>query len=134
MEKIAAQQRRYASCQQLMVAPMARILRRNNLPFASEHTMTAALLALWTLVLFATSCHTLASAEPGGAPSRIGNIYGGFDHQPTQSEVQDRERAAGVGADTTQQQRNAATVDRLYEQLLGKLPADPSMGQAARTH
>jgi len=95
--------------------------------------MTAALLARWTLMLFAMSGHTLASAEPGGPPSRIGNIYGGLDHQPTQSEVQDREQAAGVGADTSQQQRNAATVDRLYEQLLGKLPADPTMGQASRT-
>jgi hypothetical protein len=73
----------------------------------------------------------MASAESGGPPERIGSIYGGLDHQPTQSEVQDRERAAGVGASMAQQQRNAATVDRLYQQLLGRRLADPAMGQAS---
>jgi hypothetical protein len=117
--------------QQLMVASMAYVLRRSILPFGSEPAAKVALLALWMLMFFAVSCLTLASAEQGEPPARIGNIYGGLDHQPTQSEVQDRERAAGVGANTVQQQRNAATVDQLYEQLLGRLPADPAMGQAS---
>lgn len=111
---------------------MAYVLRRSILAFGSEPAAAAALLALWTFMFFAVSCRTLASAEPGGPPVRIDNIYGGLDHQPTQSEVQDRERAAGLGASTTQQQRNAATVDKLYEQLLGRPPGDPVMGQAAR--
>jgi hypothetical protein len=121
----------HISGQQLMVASMAYVLRRCLLPFGSEPAATMALLVLWTLMFFAASCRTLASAEPGGPPVRIGNIYGGLDHQPTQSEVQDRERAAGVGANTTQQERNAATVDKLYEQLLGRRPANPAMGQAS---
>jgi len=110
---------------------MAYVLRRSILQFDSEPAATVALLALWLLMFFAVSCRTLANAEQGGPPARIDNIYGGLDHQPTQSEVQDRERAAGVGANTAQQQRNAATVDQLYEQLLGRLPADPATGQAA---
>jgi hypothetical protein len=110
---------------------MAYVLRRSILPFGSEPAATAALVALWTLMFFVVSCRTLASAEPGGPPVRIDNIYGGLDHQPTQSEVQDRERASGLGLSTAQQQRNAATVDKLYEQLLGKLPGDPAMGQAS---
>jgi hypothetical protein len=110
---------------------MARRLRRSVLPFGCESTATAALFVLCTLMFFAVSCCSLASAESGGPPARIGNIYGGLDHQPTQSDVQDRERAAGVGANTAQQQRNAATVDQLYEQLLGRLPDDPAMGQAS---
>jgi hypothetical protein len=111
---------------------MAYVLRRSILPYGSEPGTTVALLALWTLMFFAVSCGTLASAEPGGPPVRIDNVYGGLDHQPTQSEVQDRERAAGVGANTAQQQRNAATVDQLYEQLLSRPPGDPATGQASR--
>jgi hypothetical protein len=121
----------HISDQQFMVASMAYVLRRSISPFGSEPAATAALLALWTLMFFAVSCRTLASAEPGGPPVRIDNIYGGLDHQPTQSEVQDRERASGLGLSTAQQQRNAATVDKLYEQLLGRRPADPAMGQAS---
>jgi len=110
---------------------MAYVLRRSILPIQSEPAATVALLVLWTLIFFAVSCHTLASAEPGGPPVRIDNIYGGLDHQPTQSEVQARERASGLGLSTAQQQRNAATVDKLYEQLLGKPPGNPAMGQAS---
>jgi hypothetical protein len=110
---------------------MVYVLRRSVLPFDSEPAATVALLALWALMFFAVSCRTLASAEPGGPPVRIDNIYGGLDHQPTQSEVQDRERASGLGLSAAQQQRNAATVDQLYEQLLGRLPGDPAMGQAS---
>ena len=117
-----------------MVASMAYVQSRSISSFGSEPAVTAALLALWTLMFFAVSCHTLASAEQGGPPVRIDNIYGGLDHQPTQSEVQDRERAAGLGLSTAQQQRNAVTVDKLYEQLLGRSPGDPAMGQAARMH
>jgi hypothetical protein len=121
----------HISDQHFLVASMAYVLRRSISPFGSEPAATAALLALWTLMFFAVSCRTLASAEPGGPPVRIDNIYGGLDHQPTQSEVQDRERASGLGLSTAQQQRNAATVDKLYEQLLGRRPADPAMGQAS---
>jgi hypothetical protein len=116
------------------MAAMACGQPRRTISIGSDVTVMTAMLVLWTLIFFAVSCSTLASAEPGGPPDRIGNIYGGFDHQPTQSQVQDRERAAGVGLDTAQQQRNAATVDRLYEQLLGRVPADPTMGPATRTH
>jgi hypothetical protein len=121
----------HISRQQFMVASMVYVLRRSVLPFDSEPAATVALLALWALMFFAVSCRTLASAEPGGPPVRIDNIYGGLDHQPTQSEVQDRERASGLGLSAAQQQRNAATVDQLYEQLLGRLPGDPAMGQAS---
>ena len=121
----------YIFGQQFLVASMTHVLRRSVSPFLSEPAVTAALLALWVLMFFAVSCRTLESAEPGGPPVRIDNIYGGLDHQPTQSEVQDRERASGLGLSTAQQQRNAATVDKLYEQLLGKLPGDPAMGQAS---
>lgn len=34
--------------------------------------------------------------DNGSPPARIGNIWGGFNHQPTVSEVQNREKAAGI--------------------------------------
>lgn len=131
MEKIAPANRAHMPGQQLLVASMVYLLRRGISQVDSEQIVTVALLVLWTLMFFAMSCRTLASAEVGGPPVRIDNIYGGLDHQPTQSEVQDRERDAGVGLNTTQQQRNAATVDRLYEQLLGRAPANHAAGEAA---
>jgi hypothetical protein len=120
------------SGEEFLVASMARMKSQSISSSDSDRVADVALLVLWTLIFFAVSC-ALASAESGGPPARIDNIYGGRDHQPTQSEVEDRERAAGLGLDTSQQQRNAATVDRLYEQLLGRLPANPAMGQASRS-
>lgn len=57
-------------------------------------------------------------------PARIGNVYGGFDHQPTQSEVLDRERAAGISSSATQQNRDATILKEIYRHLEGGVPAD----------
>jgi hypothetical protein len=37
-----------------------------------------------------------AAGDTSDVPARIDNIYGGLDHQPTQNEVQERERSAGI--------------------------------------
>jgi hypothetical protein len=113
---------------------MGQVRRQNTMSFGNEFAAMTALLVLWTLIFFAVSCRTLAGAESGGPPSRIDNIYGGLDHQPTQSEVQDRERQAGVGLNTARQQRDADTVDRLYQQLLGRPATNPATDQATRVH
>ena len=52
------------------------------------------------------------------APSRDANVWGWHDHQPTQAEVVQRERAAGVAASPSQRDSAGATVDELYRQLL----------------
>ena len=52
------------------------------------------------------------------APSRAANVWGWDDHQPTQAEVVQRERAAGVAASPSQRDSAGATVDELYRQTL----------------
>jgi hypothetical protein len=59
-------------------------------------------------------------------PTRIGNIYGGFDHQPTQSEVLRRERAAGISSSAAQRNRDDAVLQEIYRHLEGGTPADPA--------
>jgi hypothetical protein len=54
----------------------------------------AALLLLGSALVYGLLC-VPANAEAAKPPPRIANIYDGFDHQPTHSEVEDRERAAG---------------------------------------
>jgi outer membrane biogenesis lipoprotein LolB len=54
------------------------------------------------------------------APSRDANVWGWHDHQPTQAEVVQKEKAAGVVASPSQRDSSAATVDELYRQILGR--------------
>ena len=52
------------------------------------------------------------------APSRDANVWGWHDHQPTQAEVVQREKAAGVAASSSRRDTAEDTVDDLYRQLL----------------
>jgi putative oxidoreductase len=52
------------------------------------------------------------------APARVGNIWGGFNHQPTESQVKSAERARGIDASTQQQTLEAQIVQQLYQQVL----------------
>jgi hypothetical protein len=77
--------------------------------------MTSALLCA-----FAVVCEPSNALAENSPPTQIGNIYGGFDHQPTQSEVSQRERAAGINLDSNQVKRNSDIVDQLYRELENK--------------
>jgi hypothetical protein len=61
-----------------------------------------------------------ARADPVGPPARIANIYGGLNHQPTRSEVEDRQRAAGVRPGPHQESVDDAAVQQLFEELTRK--------------
>src|SRR5215469_3986965 len=63
------------------------------------------------------------SADNGSPPARIGNIWGGFNHQPTASEVQDREKATGTSISTAQQERESAILGDIYKQLVSQRPS-----------
>jgi len=52
------------------------------------------------------------------APSRDANVWGWHDHQPTQAEVVQREKAAGVAASPSRRDSAEDTVDDLYRQIL----------------
>jgi hypothetical protein len=56
----------------------------------------AALLMLGSALVYGL-LSVSASAEPAQSPPRIADIYNGFNHQPTRSAVEGRERDAGVG-------------------------------------
>jgi len=68
-----------------------------------------------TVVLLAAPAAAFGQAP---APSRDANVWGWHDHQPTQAEVVQRERAAGVAASPSQRDSAGATVDELYRQSL----------------
>jgi hypothetical protein len=58
------------------------------------------------------------SARNGSPPAQIGNIWCGFDHQPTSSELQDREEAAGISISAAQQEREVAILNDIYKHLM----------------
>jgi hypothetical protein len=49
---------------------------------------------------------------------REDNIWGGKNHQPTQSDVSQQEKAAGVAPSQQSQQRANDEVESLYQKLL----------------
>jgi hypothetical protein len=54
---------------------------------------------------------------------REDNIWGGYDHQPTQSEVTRQERAAGIAVSRQDEQLANDEVERIYDRLMRKTVA-----------
>jgi hypothetical protein len=79
-----------------------------------------ALIIIATLTIFGAS---MAFADTTKAPSRIANIYGGLNHQPTRSEVEDRQRSAGAGQNLRQRAADDEIVQKLYEELIRRAGA-----------
>ena len=76
----------------------------------------AALLMLGSALVYGL-LSVSASAEPAQSPPRIANIYNGFNHQPTRSTVEGRERQAGIAPTGRQQSYDDAALQQLYQQL-----------------
>jgi len=68
-----------------------------------------------TVALLAAPAAAFGQAS---AASRDANVWGWHDHQPTQAEVVQRERAASIAASPSQRDSAGATVDELYRQSL----------------
>jgi hypothetical protein len=51
-------------------------------------------------------------------PTREDNIWGGKAHQPTQSDVNQQEKASGIAPPTQDQQRANDEVENLYQKLI----------------
>jgi hypothetical protein len=67
-------------------------------------------------------------------PTRIAKIFGGLDHQPTESEVLDSERAVGINLSAAQRNRGDAMLKEIYRHLEGEMPAGASqLGARATT-
>jgi hypothetical protein len=54
---------------------------------------------------------------------REDNIWGGYDHQPTQSEVTRQEKSAGIAASRQDEQLANDEVERIYDRLMRKTVA-----------
>jgi hypothetical protein len=67
------------------------------------------------VALLAAPVAAFAQAQP---PTRIDNIWNWHDHQPTETQVQREEKAAGIAPTPSQEWSDAATLSRLYRQLL----------------
>jgi hypothetical protein len=52
------------------------------------------------------------------APSRDANVWDWRAHQPTQAEVVQREKAAGIAASPSQRDSSDAALEQLYRQAL----------------
>jgi hypothetical protein len=67
------------------------------------------------VALLAAPVTAFAQAQP---PTRVGNIWNWHDHQPTETQVQREEKAAGIAQTPSQEASDAATLSQIYRQLL----------------
>jgi hypothetical protein len=67
---------------------------------------------------FALLSASAAAFAQSGVPARDGNVWVWRDHQPTEADVSQRERAAGIAPARSQRNSDSAAVDQLYQQLL----------------
>ena len=70
-------------------------------------------LAAAALVLGVGSALAQETCRLNETPARIGNIWGGFNHQPTKSQVQSAERTRGVASSVQEENREAQIVQQL---------------------
>jgi hypothetical protein len=82
----------------------------------------AAIQVLCMLTFPARTAHSQAANE---APACIDNIWGGFDHQPTEAQVASAERAGGVAPSSQEQRREGQIVQQLDQTLLDGAGAGP---------
>jgi hypothetical protein len=60
----------------------------------------------------------IAAFAQAQTPRRVANIWDWRDHQPTKTQVQREEKAAGIAPTQSQVSSDAATLDQIYRQLL----------------
>ena len=85
--------------------------------------LAAAIPLLCTLMFPAGAALAREAPAPNETPARIANIWDGFDHQPTESQVQSAERASGVAPSAQEQNREERIVQQLDQELLGSAGA-----------
>jgi len=73
--------------------------------------------AALTVAPLITASTSFAQAPP---PFRNGNTWGGKDHQPTEAQIRQRERAAGIAPSQAQRDATASTIDHLNEEILNQ--------------
>lgn len=80
----------------------------------SKVLLTCHIAALAAMLLYAPVLVSAQTQQPG----REDNIWGGRDHQPTESDVNQQEKAAGIALPEQSQQRANDEVETLYQNLI----------------
>ena len=80
--------------------------------------LVAAVTLLCAVLLPAGAALAQRARAPNETSARVGNIWGGFDHQPILSQVERAERARGVAPSAREEGREAQIVRELNQQLL----------------
>jgi len=80
----------------------------------SKLVVTGRVLALAGLLLVQPLLVSAQTQQPG----REDNIWGGKAHQPTQSDVNQQEKAAGIAPPQQDQQQTTDEVESLYQSLI----------------
>lgn len=81
--------------------------------------MAVAIPLLCAFLLPAGIAHAHEARARNEVPARIDNIWGGFDHQPTESQVRSAELARGI-APSAQEQRRETRIERQINQEILK--------------
>ena len=68
-----------------------------------------------TFALLAAPAATFAQSE---VPPREDNVWDWRDHQPTEADVSQKEKAAGIAPAPSQRDSDSAAVDELYQHLM----------------
>jgi hypothetical protein len=96
----------------------------------SRPTLVAAIPLLFMLLLPAGAALAREAPATHETPSRIGGIWDGFDHQPTESQAQSAERANGIALSAREQSREAQILRQLSQELLKRADAGASLAPA----
>lgn len=95
-----------------------------------DGTISIARATLLAAALAAPACISLAQTQQPQPPPREDNQWGGLSHQPTESEVQQQENAAGLAPLSQQQKTTTQGVEQMYQNLMkGTAPSGSSASQ-----
>jgi hypothetical protein len=92
---------------------------RHSGAFMTGANMAKIPFCISTMVLsFALLAAPATASAQSGVPARDGNVWAWRDHQPTEDDVTQKERAAGITPTPSQRDSDSVAVDELYQQLL----------------
>ena len=76
------------------------------------------LLALSLAMTLAASSDAAFAQKQTQPPARVDNIWGGYAHQPTEAEVLQQEKSAGIAVPQQRQKATNDEVDSIYQNLM----------------
>jgi hypothetical protein len=71
-----------------------------------------------TVLGFALLAAPATAFAQSGVPAREGNVWAWRDHQPTEADISQKEKAAGIAPTQSHRDTDSAVLVALYEQLM----------------